>query len=293
MKHYTSFSKVLILGASSFVGNNLIHGLRYDQYIGTYYNHKVKNCIKFNSIDDNLYDLEVDWSDISHAVILLGDTEPDSCYYNKAFSEQLNVKSIKRILDDLIQRDIHITFTSSEFVFDGKQGYYSESDVTNPILLYGKQKVEIENYIKKGTNEYCILRLAKIYGLDYTDNTLFTNWYRIIRSGCAELYCANDQYFSPVFVGDVTAAIKKVLKYNICGVYHLSCNLRYCRYELLETLMKYMDAPLFKIKPCSIDHFELPEKRPRDVSMLSRKFIDDAKFNFISPELACRRLVGK
>jgi len=77
-------------------------------------------------------------------------------------SKALNVDSIKRILNRLKEWEIKPIFASSEFVFDGKKGNYKETDEVNPILLYGKQKVAIEDYIQSQFKDYLIFRLAKV-----------------------------------------------------------------------------------------------------------------------------------
>ena len=78
-------------------------------------------------------------------------------------SHSINVKYTKNLISKIKNKDIHLIFISTEFVYSGNKGNYSEKSITNPINLYGRQKLLIENYIKKYYN-YSILRIAKTYG---------------------------------------------------------------------------------------------------------------------------------
>ena len=62
---------------------------------------------------------------------------------------------------------IYFLHISTDCVFTGKKGNYSEIDEPNPINLYGKQKLAIENYLKANSSDYCILRIAKTYSSSF------------------------------------------------------------------------------------------------------------------------------
>ena len=80
---------------------------------------------------------------ISHAVILLRDTNPEACVSDIEYSRALNVEGIVRIIDCLKERKIKPVFASTEVVYDGERGNYTEEDTPNPILEYA------QNIIKK------------------------------------------------------------------------------------------------------------------------------------------------
>jgi|TARA_B110000014_G_scaffold264313_1_gene264878 dTDP-4-dehydrorhamnose reductase len=274
--------KILVLGASSFLGNLFLKEYSFGEVLGTYNNNKVNSSISFNSTLEDISKLEVNWNDFSHALILIGDTDPDSCYRNSELSNLINIVSIKKIIDFLVFKNIFIIFTSSEFVFDGLGGLYKETDKANPILLYGQQKLEVENYLK-GIEKCCILRLAKIYGDSEHDGTLFSNWMKALNKN-KNIYCANDQYFSPVYVQDVIRIIHLVIVNNITGLYHVSCGKKFRRDMLLEVLCLALEIKP-KIHLCSINDFNLPEKRPLDVSLDSSKISKSLNFTFTDTEV--------
>jgi dTDP-4-dehydrorhamnose reductase len=276
-------SKLLVLGASSYVGKLLRREFDESETYCTYNKHIINNGISFNVAEDEISNLPIDFSLVSHAVILLGDTEPNSCFFDLKYSNRLNIDSIVKIINFLKKNNINIVFCSTEFIYDGLKGLYSELDPPNPILEYGRQKLAVEKHLVDYPYA-TIFRFAKIYGSDLRDGTLFSDWCcKIINKETIE--CANDQFFSPVFVGDVIQAIRIAVKDNIYGVFNLSCGRRYSRLELLKLLIKYKFSGIdVAIVEKSIDDFNLPELRPKDVSMISEKAQTYFGINFIGPE---------
>ena len=288
--------KILVLGASSFVGRYLFKRLGAQNCIGTYNRTPVEGMIHFDALNMGVKEIIPAHSNISHAVILLGDTDPETCFKEKGVSQRLNVDSIKMIIDDLHQMGIRTIFTSSEFVFDGKKGEYTEEDPANPVLLYGMQKLKVEEYLIEKDTPHTILRLAKIYGDENTDGTLFTAWLNALLKNPVQITCATDQRFSPVFVENVVDAIVAAIDKNACGLYHVAGPESKTRIELLRLVVDEIRKYQFfkvKITPCSILDFDLQEKRPVDVSMKPDKLVNNLDIQLMPPARAVENVVKK
>lgn len=284
--------KILVFGGSSFVGRHLTRALNAGEFLATYSRTSVAGAVRFDALSMRVRDILPEPRAFSHAVLLLGDTQPDSCFADPTRSRALNVDAIRRLIDDLTQLGIAPVFTSSEFVFDGVKGNYIESDIARPVLLYGTQKLEIEGHLAGTVRDFAILRLAKVYGLDPGDRTLFTGWHASL-GGQRTIRCAVDQRFSPVFVGDVVAAILAVARHRLRGTYHVAGPVDMSRLELLELMLTELrrHGPVaVNVEPCSIDDFGLPERRPRDVSMRPDKLIATTGIEPTHPAEACRRI---
>ena len=287
--------KILILGASSYVGSTLYKKLGPEKCIGTFYKKKINKGKYFNSITMNLDEILTNNDYITHAVILLGDTNPITCYSNAEKSYETNVNSIKRLILYLINNKIKPIFTSSEYVYDGKKGNYLEDENTNPLLLYGKQKLEIEKFLKNNCSEHIILRLGKVVGSIPGDGTLFSNWIKEINDK-TEIICANDQIFSLIYLEDVVETLIQLIENNINGIYNLSCGLATSRLDLLKLLINKINYTEntkvnIKIKTCSIDDFQLGEKYPKNVSMNSYKLSKILSIKFNTPTNICHKLI--
>jgi dTDP-4-dehydrorhamnose reductase len=283
--------KILILGASSFVGRHMMRRPDADRFVGTYNRAAFAGGVHFDATAMRLADI-LPAGGVSHAVILMGDTQPDSCVADRARSQLVNVDSIKRVVDELVELGIGIVFTSSEFVYSGNRGNYVETDPADPVLLYGEQKLAVEQYLTEVAPDAAILRLAKVFGITPGDGTLFTGMVAPLLAG-GTMRIAADQRFSPVYVGDVCDAIMASIERGLAGVYHVAGPLGASRSDFLRMMMTEVSrhrALDVNLAECSIRDFDLPEPRPLDVSMRPDKLVRDAGLELLRPGDACRTI---
>lgn len=287
--------KILLLGGSSYVGKRLFARLGTRRAIATYYKTPIENGVYFDSVSMDLSEVLERPGTISHAVILLGDTNPETCAKDIKKSYFLNVKSIKRIIDYLKGQQIKPVFISSDCVFDGAKGNYIEEDVANPILTYGKQKLEVEKYLQKTCRHYVIARLSKVFGSELDDNTLFTEWLdAIVRR--RTIRCAVDQVFSPIYVEDVVGSITRLIQNDCSGIFHVAGSAAFTRMELLKMLLSHVSrysSLSAKIVACSIHDFKLREKRPLNISMVPKKLINATGIEMSDIASICSDLVKR
>lgn len=282
--------RYLLFGASSFIGLQLIDEIGSESALGTYCTNYQPGMRRYDSVTMTVDDLLEPSERYTHAVLLLGDSQPDSCYENSDRSHQLNVTSIVRLVDDLILRGIMPIFISSQFVFDGTKGNYTEEDIAHPILLYGRQKLAVEDHIRLRTDRHLILRLPHVYGRRLNDQTLLTAWLDQIRGGARNLRCATDQRFSPIYVDDVGRAILSLVGNRCTGTYHLAGPEICTRSELLQILLAKIHRQSHvrvKVDGCSINDFSVAEPRPIDVSMVPDKLVRDTNIRLQTPGDIC------
>ncbi|MCK9630288.1 MAG: sugar nucleotide-binding protein [Methanoregula sp.] len=286
-------TKILILGGSSYIGRYLFNALGKDRAIPTYYKNPINNGIYFDSLSMDLAQILKELNSVSHAVILLNDTNFETSAQNIEKSNALNIDSLKLIVNCLNHHNITPIFCSSDYVFDGIKGNYTEEDPVNPIITYGKQKVEIEKFIQKTCDKYIIVRFSKVYGSEEGDGTLFTNWLEEITSN-KKISCAYDQIFSPVYIDDVTTAIIELIDNDCNGIFHISGNVAFSRLDLLEILLKHFRGKSqikTEVVRCSIHDFPFIEKRPLNISMKSDKLIKTTKIQLHDINTICKKIV--
>ena len=165
--------KTLILGSSGKIGRHFIKDKK--KFIFTYNKSKVKGGIKFDIKKNNIEKLIKKFS-IKKAVILSAISDPDYCFKNKKKSYNLNVLATKKIIDKLIESKIYFIFFSSEMVYRGLNKYYDENSLTKPLNIYGKQKLSVEKYITKKTNNYSIFRIGKTYSNERMGKDFFSSF---------------------------------------------------------------------------------------------------------------------
>ncbi len=237
--------QLLIIGASSFIGRHLYQYCKREDVcvVGTYYKNKInKEYIYFDMYRQSVYSLldrlpkNICLEDMV-VVLCSANASIDSCKVYEEFSHQLNVQMTKQLLMDLKQLKIKTVFLSSEAVFDGKKGLYTEEDRPNPITVYGQQKYEIENYISDNLQNAIIFRISRAVGSCFGEKDIFNEFYqKIINS--EKIICLKDQSFCLTEVDDIAKAIMLAISKDLKGTYHISSANYITRYELAEYFSK-------------------------------------------------------
>lgn len=275
MSHGRDLRRYLVIGASGFVGRHLVARLGAERSVATYRSHPFPGGVHFDSLTMRLADVVLDRSLVTHAFLLNSSSDIDGCARDKVASYRANVTSVCPVIDQLLEWGIMPVFASSDAVFDGTKGFYTEEDRPNPILTYGKQKLAIERFLAAAGRGFLVVRLAKVVGDDRRARSVLGEWMQSIERG-ETLRLALDQVFSPVSVEDVVEALLRLAECGATGTYHVCGPRPYTRLELLQTLFAEMsryrsfDA---KILPCSIRDFDFVEPRPLDTSMRPDKLV--------------------
>ena len=286
--------KILILGASSFIGQRLFSKLGLEKAVGTYCNNPIPGGIYFNAQTMSIADIVKNPASFSHAIIMLGNTNVNSCAQNIEESNLLNVIKICSLIDELNVMRIVPVFTSTEVVFDGKKGDYIETDPVSPILTYGEQKVKVEQYLQGISNNFLVVRLARVIGDNLGDGSLFASWLDDLEN-VESLKCAKDQFFSPIYVDDVVDMMISLIMSGHKGIYHISGTEPFSRIELLNMLIRNLKEHIslnIEVIPCSINDFTVLEKHPHNVSLIPDKVMKSTTIKPLDMNVLCRKIVS-
>jgi dTDP-4-dehydrorhamnose reductase len=225
--------KILVIGGSGFVGNKFGLTLPADQIVKTYFKNKIIGGAYFNIHEGSLAEIIKNKNDYSHVLFLGGIFKFDKINANLEEATLLNVDRTKKLLSEAVDLALIPVFFSTESVFDGRAGFYSEGDSPNPIFNYAQQKIEVEDYIENKFEKYLIVRSAKVYGADACDNTLVTSWLNKLHKN-ENIFCANDNIFSPIYVDDIIVFVEKLIELGCVGIYHLASAKPMVRIEMLD-----------------------------------------------------------
>ena len=280
---------ILIIGIKGLIGKKIFEHLKSINYptLGTTRIHKFVNEVStfyFDLSSPDLKFLKNNRYNISHAVICSGETNIDKCKADENYSNLINVTNTIKLIEQLIKYQIAPIFLSSDLVFDGKRTDYTENSHYSAQTVYGRQKIEIENYLKKNiTYSWIILRLSKVFDVQFQDGTLLTVWLDALRER-KKIKCAYDQYISPTYVVDVCLAIVALIKANKHGVYNLCNPNNISRFELAQMFVEYLKINSSMIIKCSILDLECIEPRSLYATFDSRKICEELNLEFTSIE---------
>ena len=285
--------RYLIIGASGFLGARLLSLLGPDNAVATYFNRPVAGGVFFDAVKMRLAGAVLkQHKGLTHAFIFHGITSIDACARDPQGTARVNVISMCAVIDDLFDHGIVPVFASSDAVFDGSRGMWTEEDTVNPVLTYGRHKVQVERYLQEKSSPWLVARLAKVAGSVIGHVDILSDWIDKLESG-AEIRCARDQVFSPLGVDDAVEAMLSLAKGCHSGIFHVCGPRPVTRLELLQMLIEEIDKYRelrAQIIPCSIRDFKkFAEPRPFDTSMSPRKLYATLGRSFDDPREVCRK----
>lgn len=193
----------------------------------------------------------------------------DECKRNELATRAVNVHGMISVLEALRDTMPVPVYLSSNMVFPGERVDYDESDAPDPRTSYGRQKLEVEEYIRKSFSQFLIVRLTKVYGLEVNDGTLFTSW---LDSWAQQqrVRAATDLTISPVYVGDVTNSLLTLIESSSFGVRHVAGPESASVYDFAVRLARFFRVATTSVEPVSRTLFSAVEARPRFQTLRSR-----------------------
>ncbi len=258
--------KIFISGASGLVGGNCLKHFKEQgaDVIGTYYSFSVDGLYAYDTLNidaPNNFDI---YSYKPNVIVHCGAmTHVDACEteieesYNKTVQSTLNLITIAQKLN------AKIVYLSTDYVFDGANGPYSENDATNALSVYAKHKLEAEEAVLKDSDNHLVLRITNVYG----DEIRNKNFIARIVEQCQQnkeliLKLPADQYATPVNAYDVARAMYLLLLDNKSGVYHIASTDWMNRVDLALNVLKHFKNAQYKLEPLSTVDLNQPALRP-------------------------------
>jgi dTDP-4-dehydrorhamnose reductase len=271
--------KVLVVGASGLVGGHCFQYFKEKniEVIGTHRNYIAADTFFFDPSLENCFDFLKEKIFKPDVIIHCGAlTNVDYCEDNQIESYNLTVKSTEVIADFCKQNGCRLIYLSTDYVFDGKSGPYSEIDNINPINVYGKHKLEAEKIVK-GTEKFIIARVTNVYGEESRAKNFIAHLLGIIHAGVEKtIKLPFDQFATPIYAGDIAKMLFLLVKEDKNGIYNLSSTDYYNRYQLAKKVKSYFNnASHLNLESTSTKELQQKAKRPLNGGLLNIKFSNE------------------
>ena len=131
--------RILVIGANGFIGSYLFNLIKEKHDVtGTSThdrNFKILDIAELNKTSKFLHKINPDT-----IYLPAGITNLDYIENHPEETARANVLGVRNIAGYCKENNCKLVFFSSDSVFDGRKGPYSENDEPNPINIYGKQK---------------------------------------------------------------------------------------------------------------------------------------------------------
>jgi len=206
-------------------------------------------------------------------------SKPDYCEQNKSECWKINVLATEAIANICNAVQIPLVNVSSDFIFDGLLGNYSELDTPNPGCYYGVSKAESENIVMNYPLNSSV-RTSLVYGwpVDESKGNILT-WVTSNLRNNNKIKVVCDQHRSPTLVDDLALGCLEIIARKCSGIYNISGNetISVCNFAKQIARCFKLDESL--ISPIDTLSLSEPAKRPLKTGLNISKAIVDLNFN--------------
>lgn len=252
--------------------------------IGTYNKNYRKKLHKFK-ISSSLSKLSNNISPDDVFLLLAAETNVNWVRKNPKKSFKINSYQTIKLIKKISKFGSKIIYFSSAEIFDGKRGYYKESNFGNPVNIYGKTKNEVENFLLKSKKiNYKIVRTGRNVNMSLKYPCMIQDTYNTLLKPKAKM--ATDNLFTITYVNDFSKGIFKLIKYKGPEkIYHICSNEVISRTNFADMIIKNsIYGNLMKYKAVKFKNIAYKEQRAAKNNLCSKSTIKKLKINFKKPE---------
>ena len=252
----------MIIGASGFLGSRLLAlAPRLVELVGTGNNRPVRR--------GSWHDARLDVTSPSAVQALIGEQRPGAVFYTSysTADRAVTVDGARLAARAASQAGARFVFLSTDLVYDGRHGNYNEEMPAQPVMPYGRLKIEAEAAVKDAHPDAVIIRPSLMSGESGMMLRPAYECSALVRGMPVDLYA--DEWRSPVHVDDVARAAWELASLDVSGTWHLGGPDRMTRLELGRIL-----CSLYQFDPSLLREAKRPEDRPRDTSLNSARAVN-------------------
>jgi len=196
-------------------------------------------------------------------------TDVEACEENYELAHNCNALTARNLLS-AFGRQIKFIYISTDSVFDGRKGDYSEMDTPSPLNNYAKTKLEGEMFVEEMSDNYAIIR-ANIIGWNHVKGESFAEWVLRSLSEKNPIRMFSDVIFSPVSANTLAVFIDKLLEMDFTGKLNIASEDFASKYEFGVRLSRAFGLDSSLIAPASVDEFRFKAKRSKNTSLNTSK----------------------
>jgi len=199
-------------------------------------------------------------------------TDVDLCEELPEMARFVNSISVSHLASSASAHKAFLVQVSTDYVFSGEKGMYSETDPPSPVNEYGRSKLEGEEMARlAGEGNWCVARASVVYGWGRPQRGNAATYVYDKLSKGEQIRMVKDQYCSPTYNDNLARMILEIVEKRILGVMHTSGATRINRYDFAVLIGKTLGMDAGLIVPVDSASIPWKAKRPRDSSLNVQK----------------------
>ena len=271
--------RLLITGISGLLGANMaVSAADRWQVSGFYWEHPFRLAVAESRRIDLRSDAELTGhlDSIRPQIIahFAASTNVDWCETHPHEARRLNVDTTRLLASWAAVNGCKFLFMSTDSVFDGFHGPYSELDAPAPRNCYAATKFEAEQLVRDIIEDHLILR-GSFYGWNVQYKSSLAEWVLTRLQAGLVVSGFTDVTFSPLLVNTLSEIALRMIEQDLHGTYHVASRDAISKNAFAIAIADVFGFPANLVHPCLLMDARLPAPRPLDTSLRTDKLRDD------------------
>jgi dTDP-4-dehydrorhamnose reductase len=193
------------------------------------------------------------------------------CLHDPARARRVNTEGSRLLAELTDNAGARLVFVSTDLVFDGERGGYSEEDTPAPLSIYGRSKLAAEQAVLE-IPRHAVVRCSLLFGPSLTERHSFLDQQLVALRERKPFALFADEWRTPLSLLTAARTLLTVAESDFAGLLHLGGPERLSRLDMGRRLARFlgMDGSIFGT--AMRDGVSGNEPRPRDVSLDSTRW---------------------
>ena len=207
-------------------------------------------------------------------------TNVDACELDPTACHLQNVVATDHLVRAAERWDSHFIHLSTDFIFDGHAGPYSEEDAPAPLSIYGHSKLEAERIVTDSClSRWAIARTINVYGVaPGLSRSNVVLWAKGALEKGQPIKVVDDQWRMPTLAEDLASGCIRIAERGATGIYHLCGPDGMSILELVQRVGAFFHLDTSVVSPVKSDTLGQPAKRPPRTGFIIDKARKDLGF---------------
>ena len=265
--------KVLVIGGTGLVGNALVRAWTSrgaEVAAATYHCHPSGGFLQLDMQDEAGVRALLDQYKPALVAVPAANPFVDYCELHPAETRKVNVDGTLNVARACRDAGARMIFYSSDYVYDGVKGTYTEEDPPNPINEYGRQKAEAEAGVMAADPRNLVLRTSGAYGWQWEPKN-FVLQIRARLSKSERMRVADDIRYNPTYVENLAEITAELAAAGASGIFHVVGAEEIVRHEFAARAARAFGLDASLLDPAPAAALGSPTPRPKESSLRTDK----------------------
>lgn len=264
----TNKGRILVLGSKGMLGGQLMRMFK-GAAIG--WDMQEVDVTNYAELKSKILKLEPKpWAVINCVAY----NDVDGAEDNQALAFKLNAEVVGELAKICTGLETTLVHFSTNYVFDGRMGEYTEDDTPNPLSIYAQSKYEGEKQLAQNATKYYLVRTALLFGPKGESSQSKKSFIELMLEKALKtdtIKAVADEVNSLTYVKDLSEAVKLLLEEAPpTGIYHFVNSGEASWYDYAKEIFEILKKPV-KLEPVLAASFPRKACRPKRAVLLSTK----------------------